>query len=192
MTLRLNNQEVLGQEMKINIKLPFGDSDLSGQGSGTDTAEQGMKAKELTVSMLIRFDKVEWLTSLTDLAESLEENGSRTIYRIGNDAAEAMKFYQAKFTGEVNLTEQESINAWSVTFTLTEVLSVPERKAQRDEIKPAKQQTVNNNDGDTSTGDDPNIPPNTDLTMVEQFLKYADNALGAGFNFFEDEKEDQA
>lgn len=192
MTLRLNNQEVLGQEMKINIKLPFGDSDLSGQGSGTDTAEQGMKAKELTVSMLIRFDKVEWLTSLTDLAESLEENGSRTIYRIGNDAAEAMKFYQAKFTGEVNLTEQESINAWLVSFTLTEVLSVPERKAQRDEIKPAKQQTVNNNNGETSTGDNPNIPPNTDLTMVEQFLKYADDALGAGFNFFEDEKEDQA
>ncbi|MFH0274882.1 baseplate complex protein [Vibrio jasicida] len=184
MTLELNNQKIRGKEIRINIKLPFGDSDLSGTGSGTDSAEEGTKAKEMTVNMLVPFDSPEWLTELVDLAESTDENGARTVYRIGNDAAKAMKFYQAKFTGEVNINEQEQTNAWLVNFAMKEKLSVPERKQQREPMPAAAQQTQGNNTEDSVDND--NIPPETKFTGFERFLKYTDDALGG---YWDEEEE---
>lgn len=57
MTLQLNQQSIPGQDIKVTIKLPFGDSDLSGQSSSTTSAETGTKAKELTVSLIVPFEK---------------------------------------------------------------------------------------------------------------------------------------
>ncbi|PMT73896.1 adenine glycosylase [Vibrio parahaemolyticus] len=184
MTLQLNNQEINGKEIRINIKLPFGDSDLSGTGSGTDSAEEGTKAKEMTVNLLVPFEHSEWLTDLVELAEATDENGARTVYRIGNDAAKAMKFYQAKFTGELNIAEQDQTMAWRVNFTLTEKLSVPERKQQREPIKAAAQQTQGENTNEVIESD--SIPPNTQLTDFERILQYTDDALGG---FWDDDEE---
>lgn len=184
MTLRLNNEEILGKEFNVNIKLPFADSDMSGQSSSTDSAEQGMKAKELTVSYIVPFDDSDYLTQITNLAEAVDDQTSRrTTYRIGHDAAKAIGFYLAKFTGELNIQEMTDIQGWTVTFTMKEKLSVPERKGQRVSLSPAQQQTRS---GDTETGitapDNEALPPNTNLTDTERFFKNIDDSLGDYMN----------
>lgn len=184
MTLRLNNEEILGKEFNVNIKLPFADSDMSGQSSSTDSAEQGTKAKELTVSYVVPFDDSDYLTRIAGLAEAVDEKtGRRTTYRIGHDAAEAIGFYQAKFSGELNIQEMTDIQGWTVTFTMKEKLSVPERKGQRVSLSPAQQQTRG---GDTETGtatpDNDALPPSTSLTDTERFFKNIDESLGEYMN----------
>lgn len=175
MTLQLNDKLLMGQDIKVAIKLQFGDSDLSGQGSGTESAETGTKAKQLTVSLIVPFEKIDWLTQIVTLAEATDKaSGARVVYRVGYDAARAIKLYQAKFVGELNITELDDTQGWLVSFTMQELLSVPERKAQRDAILPAKQQ----GGGDIVAGvDNPNIPPNTELTGFESVLKYIDTAV---------------
>lgn len=185
MTLRLNNQQIKGKELKVNIKLPFGDADMSGTGSGTDAAEEGMKAKEMTVNLLIPYENPEWLSDLVNLAESVDENGSRTVYRIGHDAANAMKFYQAKFVGEVGVNEQQDSMAWLVNFFLKEKLSVPERKEQREPLEPAQQQSLTENS--EPTAEDENIPPNTQLSTLSRLFTYLD---GQAADLFTPSEED--
>lgn len=184
MTLRLNNKEIQGKEIEINLKMPFGDADLSGTGSGTDSAEEGTKAKEMTVNFLIPYKYPEWLTDLITLAESTESNGSRTVYRIGYDGAQAMKFYQAKFVGEVNVSEQKDTSAWRVNFSMKEKLSVPERQNQRNPLPPAQQQTQSENQEPVAESED--IPPQTQLTEVERMFQYMDSQLAGVMNTPED------
>lgn len=176
MTLQLNQQAIPGQEIKVTIKVNYGDTDLSGQGDSTDTAETGIKAKTLLCSLVVPFDQPQWLTTISTLGENTDkETGRRVIYRIGHDAANAIKFYEGKFSGELNITELEDTQAWQVSFTLREHLSVPERKAQREVIVPATQQ--GGDTGVTSTEDD-QIPPNTQLSNIERILAYTDDKLG--------------
>lgn len=178
MSLRLNNKMVNGKEMNISIKLPFNDSDLSGQGSGTETAETGTKAKEMTVSLIVPFESAQWLTEITEFAEAIDKTtGRRLVYRIGNEAASAMKFYLASFSGELNVVELTDPLAWKVSFSMREKLSVPERKQQRNELAPAQQQSLGG-DADIDTEESDNIPPNTNLSNFERTLAYMDSKLG--------------
>lgn len=181
MTLQLNQQSIPGQDIKVTIKLPFGDSDLSGQSSSTTSAETGTKAKELSASLIVPFEKKEWLTTIDILAEAQDKTtGARTVYRVGHDAANAIKFYEAKFSGELTIRELEDTQGWQVGFMMKEHLSVPERKSQRESIKPAKQQ---GGGGDVTLDekitDKPDIPPNTELSTVEKILSMANNAFGS-------------
>lgn len=177
MTLQLNQKPILGKEIIVTVKVHYGDSDLSGQGNSTETAETGIKAKQLHCSLLIPFSNPEWLSDLNSLGESTDnETGSRTIYRIGHDAANAIKFYEGKFTGELNIVQMEDILAWQVTFNIHEHLSVPERKSQREDIAPAQQQG-----GDVgvvvSDGSD-KIPPNTQISNFTRILEHTGGSLG--------------
>lgn len=192
MTLRLNNQALSGKEFNVNIKLPFGDSDMSGKSSGTDSAEQGIKAKELTVSYVIPFDHSDYLTQITSLAEALDTTtGRRVIYRIGHDAAEAMHFYQAKFSGELNIQEMTDIQGWTITFTMKEKLSVPERKGQRDNLPAAQQQTREGDAGTDDGEDNDDLPPNTGLTGTERFFKRINDWLGSDEEEEEEKKKEE-
>ena len=181
MTLQLNQQSVPGQDIKVTIKLPFGDSDLSGQSSSTTSAETGTKAKELSVSLIVPFENKEWLTAIDILAEAQDKTiGARTVYRVGHDAANAIKFYEAKFSGELTIRELEDTQGWQVGFMMKEHLSVPERKSQREPIKPAKQQGGGGDVAlDKKITDNPDIPPNTELSAVEKILSMANNAFGS-------------
>ncbi|WP_279145993.1 adenine glycosylase [Photobacterium carnosum] len=181
MTLQLNQQSVPGQDIKVTIKLPFGDSDLSGQSSSTTSAETGTKAKELSVSLIVPFENKEWLTAIDILAEAQDKTtGARTVYRVGHDAANAIKFYEAKFSGELTIRELEDTQGWQVGFMMKEHLSVPERKSQREPIKPAKQQGGGGDVVlDKKITDNPDIPPNTELSAVEKILSMANNAFGS-------------
>ena len=181
MTLQLNQQSVPGQDIKVTIKLPFGDSDLSGQSSSTTSAETGTKAKELSVSLIVPFENKEWLTAIDILAEAQDKTtGARTVYRVGHDAANAIKFYEAKFSGELTIRELEDTQGWQVGFMMKEHLSVPERKSQREPIKPAKQQGGGGDVAlDKKITDNPDIPPNTEFSAVEKILSMANNAFGS-------------
>ena len=181
MTLQLNQQSVPGQDIKVTIKLPFGDSDLSGQSSSTTSAETGTKAKELSVSLIVPFENKEWLTAIDILAEAQDKTtGARTVYRVGHDAANAIKFYEAKFSRELTIRELEDTQGWQVGFMMKEHLSVPERKSQREPIKPAKQQGGGGDVAlDKKITDNPDIPPNTELSAVEKILSMANNAFGS-------------
>ncbi|MCD9474076.1 adenine glycosylase [Photobacterium phosphoreum] len=177
MTLQLNQQSIPGLDIKVTIKLPFGDSDLSGQSSNTTSAETGTKAKELTVSLIVPFEKKAWLTEIDRLAEAINKTtGARTVYRIGHDAANAIKFYEAKFSQELTIRELNDTQGWQVGFVMKEHLSVPERKSQREPIKPAKQQGGEGKSIDHK--ENPDIPPNTELSTFEKILSMADNVLG--------------
>lgn len=188
MTLQLNQQSIPGQDIKVTIKLPFGDSDLSGQSSSTTSAETGTKAKELTVSLIVPFEKKEWLTAIDGFAEALDKTtGARTVYRIGHDAANAIKFYEGKFSGELTIRELDDTQGWQVGFMMKEHLSVPERKSQREAIKPARQQ---GGGGDiANNNDNPAIPPNTEMSAFETFLSYTNEWLGGAMSDDEDETE---
>ncbi|WP_394166118.1 adenine glycosylase [Photobacterium piscicola] len=181
MTLQLNQQSVPGQDIKVTIKLPFGDSDLSGQSSSTTSAETGTKAKELSVSLIVPFENKEWLTTIDILAEAQDKTtGARTVYRVSHDAANAIKFYEAKFSGELTIRELEDTQGWQVGFMMKEHLSVPERKSQREPIKPAKQQGGGGDVAlDKKITDNPDIPPNTELSAMEKILSMANNAFGS-------------
>lgn len=177
MTLQLNQQSIPGADIDVTIKQKFGDADLSGQSSSTSSAETGNKAKELHVSITVPFEKKEWLSQINTLSEATnKDTGSRVVYRIGHDAANAIKFYEAKFFGELNIRQLKETQAWNVTFMMKEHLSVPERKSQREPVKAAKQQ---GGGGDTPVNNENiDIPPNTELSTIEKIMSYANDALG--------------
>ncbi|MCD9521061.1 adenine glycosylase [Photobacterium phosphoreum] len=189
MTLQLNQQIIPGHNVKVTIKLPFGDNDLSGQSSSTTSAETGTKAKELTVSLIVPFEKKAWLTDINRLAEAVTQTtGARVIYRISHDAANAIKFYQGKFSGELTLRELDETQGWLVEFMIKEHLSVPERKSQREVITPAKQQG-----GDViNVQEELDIPPNTDLSAMEKILSKVNDLFGSAFGSDEDETKKES
>ena len=159
MTLSLDDTRVRGKNLKTRIKLSFADKDISGSADATTSAELGTKAKMLTVELLIPFERALWLSQITELAEAKDGSGQRKTYRIINDAANAMHFYQGKFANELTVDEQSELDVWRVSFSMREVLSVPERKAQRESL-PAAQQQSRTNDGVTVT-QSADLPPDT-------------------------------
>ncbi|MBP3140145.1 DNA-binding protein [Aliivibrio fischeri] len=130
--LTLNGEFFALTSMRVEVSMELKDQDMSGQSSGTDTAEQGDKGKKLSISGLIPFSQTDTLTRLYQLASAKDERKNRVIYRIGHDIAKALKIRQIKFTGRINATEHDSLLAWNVSFELREHNSVAEQKENRD------------------------------------------------------------
>lgn len=128
--LTLNGETVKMLNLKVEAVLPFKDKDQSGQTSGTQKSEGGIKAKELNVTGTVPFRNVEFLTRIFELAEGVDGGGAQTVYRVSNFTAAAINMRQATFTGRVSAPESDSLRAWSVSFTLREYSSVPEKKSQ--------------------------------------------------------------
>lgn len=124
--------------MRAEMSLELKDQDMSGQSSSTDTSEQGDKGKKLSISGRIPFTDVDSLTQIYTLASAKDEDtNERKIYRIGNDTAKALKIRNVKFTGSITAREDESLQAWNISFVLREHNSIAEQKEQR-----AKEQTI--------------------------------------------------
>ncbi|MEZ9340665.1 adenine glycosylase, partial [Vibrio splendidus] len=107
-------------------------------------------------------------------------NQARTIYRISNKTAEALKMRQVKFQGSIRAEEQDTHRQWSVSFELVEHLSVPERVEQRQPDKPAAQQKVQGVNTPVDAGQSDDVPPGTEveLTLLMRVLHATENALG--------------
>lgn len=172
--LTLNAQKILLKALRITASQELATEDASGQSSSTDAAETGMKAKMLSVTGFIPFTDVANLTNLFKLAEATE-GGARVTYRIANRTAEALGVKQVKFSSSIEAVEQETTRQWSISFTLAEVRSVPQKKEERTPKPAAAQQGAT---GQTAAAEE-NAPPQTEvpLTGLTAWLKSVDNSL---------------
>ena len=141
-TLALNGEAIPLKNMRVTLTQQFQDKDQSGQTSATTKSEQGVKGKELRVSGEIPFKSREVLTRIFELATATDSS-QRQTYRVAHEMARAVNFREAKFTGTVDAPQQDGKMAWLITFTLTEHISVQEkREARADSKTTAKKQTA--------------------------------------------------
>ncbi|RKJ84407.1 hypothetical protein D6R50_06500 [Aeromonas veronii] len=174
--LTLDGEPIAMKSMRISLSMQFKDADQSGQTSSTGNAEQGTKAKELSVSGLVPFKDEKALGRLFELADAKADGGQRHVYRVGSLLAKSVKIRQATFSGSISATEQEGLLAWQVQLTLREYNSVPEKREARapesaaavgagtqgaSEAKPSEQ----------AQGDE-------ELGQFERLVKQADSAIG--------------
>ena len=139
--LTLNGEAVILSNMTLTPSMSFKESDQSGQSSSTNTAEQGIKGKELKVSGLISYKNQAQLTRLFTLAEALDASGSLQRYRVGSAVSLAINLREATFSGTIEAAPAQGKMAWQVSFTLKEKSSVPEKKAARVKSPPTSKQT---------------------------------------------------
>ncbi len=66
------------------------------------------------------------LSRLFQLANATDSGGKRTVPC--NNVARAVNLREATFSGTLDAPPQDGRMSWAVTFTLTEFLSVPEKK----------------------------------------------------------------
>ncbi|EQA2400212.1 hypothetical protein ACXZ3X_001142 [Escherichia coli] len=176
--LTLNGETVKMLNLKVEAVLPFKDKDQSGQTSGMQKSEGGIKAKELNVTGTVPFRNVEFLTRIFELAEGVDGGGAQTVYRVSNFTAAAINMRQATFTGRVSAPESDSLRAWNVSFTLREYSSVPEKKESNIFSKlpgVTKQTTPGVTTPGASGGD--GTTPDTEMSSSDKFWKKIDDWL---------------
>lgn len=178
--LTLNGETVKMLNLKVEAVLPFKDKDQSGQTSGTQKSEGGIKAKELNVTGTVPFRNVEFLTRIFELAEGVDGGGAQTVYRVSNFTAAAINMRQATFTGRVSAPESDSLRAWNVSFTLREYSSVPEKKESNifSKLPGVTKQTtpgVTTPGAGASGGD--GTTPDTEMSSSDKFWKKIDDWL---------------
>lgn len=172
--MRLDTYKVPDANLKISAQLPMPQADISGGSSSTSTVSMGQKAKKLSVALTIAFKDANLLTELIGIAEQTDDAGDARVWQIIDPLAKAMQIRQVKFTDALRVTEADSLQAWSVTFSLVEHNSVPEKKEARRTPEPVAESA------------DPGVPVATESTPqtaapelngVEKYLKQLDNAL---------------
>lgn len=171
--LTLDGQRLVGNEIKVQITYTIETDDLSGQGSSTADADTGHKAQLIRIRMLISQSNPDNLSTIRQLAGKLDEDGSRHIYTIVNDTAEAMDIRQVAFFGEMAVREDNTLKAWRVTFQLKEHRSVAEKQQEKQDAKTKAEvaQTT------TTAQDVPQAEEQPELTGLEQFLAKGESWL---------------
>lgn len=138
--LALNGAPIYLHNILMTVSVKREEKDMSGQKSSTKKSDKGVKAKELSVTGFIPYNRKEWLTQLFNLAESEDGKGEQSKYRVSCTVAEAVNMREVQFSGEVSATEQNGQLGWAISFTLREVNSVAEKKDQRKKKPKAKVQ----------------------------------------------------
>lgn len=141
--LVLNGTPIYLNNILMSVSVKREEKDMSGQKSSTKKSDKGVKAKELSVTGFIPYNRKEWLTQLFNLAEAETGKGEQTKYRVSCTVAEAVNMREVQFSGEVSATEQNGQLGWSISFRLREVNSVAEKKDQRRQKPKAKAQGEN-------------------------------------------------
>ncbi len=113
----------------------FQDKDQSGQSSSTAVAEQGIKPKELRITGILPLRNTGVFAPFA-LAEA-KENGNLKRHRVANLTAQAINFRIGTFTNSIDASKIEGKQAWQITFTLREHLSVSEKREARANSKVA-------------------------------------------------------
>lgn len=176
-TLALNGEGIPLQNMSVTLSMAFQDKDQGGQTSSTAKAEQGVKGKELRVTGLIPFTSQDVLKRIFELAIAQGSDGQRVRYRVAHETARAVGMREAMFTGTIDAPKQDGKMAWIVTFTLTEQMSVPEKREERAASKTtATKQTAGSAAGGSGTAAAEDA---TKMTWFEEkVLKPVNDSLG--------------
>ncbi|VVT52948.1 hypothetical protein UYSO10_4467 [Kosakonia radicincitans] len=174
-TLALNGEAIPLKGIRVTLSQQFPDKDQSGQTSATSKAEQGAKGKELRINGEIAFKDVAVLRRLFQLANATDSGGKRVVYRVANDVARAVNLREATFSGTIDAPQQDGRMSWAVTFTLSEQLSVAEKKeAARTTRKTSTAQTAGGSGSGTDAAEDAEK-----MTWFERkVLKPVNDALG--------------
>ena len=122
--LTINATKIILKSLRITASQELATEDASGQSSPFTDKQQ--------------------LTNLFKLAEATE-SGARVIYRISNKTAEALGVKQVRFASKIEAVEQQTTRQWSVSFTLQEYRSVPQKVEERQPDAVANQQGANTN-----------------------------------------------
>lgn len=181
MSLYLNKIRIPGHDQKMSVSLTLAGKDMSGTGSHTARAETGDKAKEITVSAMIRYLDSKDLKQIVGLAEAKNAKGERTIYNIVNVTANTMGIRQVCFDGDVTAREEDKTEMWNVSFKLIEYNSVAEKKEHRKAKSKVRTQTAKGTKVVAKKGKTPATPsdPNSkdSLAGFEKVLKGAEAKL---------------
>lgn len=176
-TLALNGEAIQLKNMRVTVTQQFQDKDQSGQTSATTKSEQGTKGKELRVSGEVPFKNKAILRRIFELAGATGADGQRQKYRVAHEQARAVNFREAVFSGTLDAPQQDGKMSWLVTFTLTEHISVQEKREARATSKTtAKKQVAGGagHSGGQSAGED-----EEKMTWFERkVLKPVNDALG--------------
>ncbi|HBL6727548.1 TPA: hypothetical protein LSG62_000272 [Serratia liquefaciens] len=178
--LALDGEAIPMKSIKVSPKMTIETKDKSGQSSSTTQSENGVKAKELSVSGLVDFKDKALLSRIFALAEAKGSGGEGRRYRIANPAAQAINMRQGMFTGSIEATEQTDKLAWQVSFTLTEQLSTAEKSKGRKAANAPGSTTKTQSAGGTAAApSDDAAEQEKELTGFEKILKKVDDQLGA-------------
>ncbi|HFJ4332278.1 hypothetical protein [Serratia liquefaciens] len=178
--LALDGEAIPMKSIKVSPKMTIETKDKSGQSSSTTQSENGVKAKELSVSGLVDFKDKALLSRIFTLAEAKGSGGEGRRYRIANPVAQAINMRQGMFTGSIEATEQTDKLAWQVSFTLTEQLSTAEKSKGRKAVNaPGNTTKTQSAGGTTAAPSDTADEQEKELTGFEKILKKVDDQLGA-------------
>ncbi|GDX05720.1 hypothetical protein [Buttiauxella sp. A111] len=176
-TLALNGEAIPLQNMRVTISMQFQDKDQSGQTSATTKSEQGIKGKELRVVGEVPFKKPEILKRIFELASARDGAGKLQTYRVAHDVARAVNLREATFTGTLDAPQNDGKMSWLVTFTLSEHVSVQEKREAR-----ASAKTTARKQGAANSGNPAGQPAGEDAEKLTWFeskvLKPVNDALG--------------
>ncbi|EPG9693452.1 hypothetical protein L9F39_000810 [Klebsiella aerogenes] len=180
-TLALNGEAIPLKNMRVTLTQQFQDKDQSGQTSATTKSEQGIKGKELRVSGEIPFKSPEVLKRIFDLASATGSDGQRQKYRVAHEMARAVNFREATFTGTLDAPQQDGKMSWLVTFTLTEHVSVQEKREARATSKTTAKKQMAGNAGNAGKGGGGQDAAEDEAKMTwfeRKVLKPVNDALG--------------
>lgn len=133
--MMLDDYTLPGFGLTVSASMEIRSEELSGETSGTDQADKGVKPKTLSVALSIRFTEESDLTKLTRLAEGKDANGEMAVYDITNGLANAMGIRQVKFSDNYSAKPASGLRKWDVSFTLKEHRSIPEMAEARQASK---------------------------------------------------------
>lgn len=133
--LQLDDFTLPGHGLAVSSNMEIRTEELSGETSGTDEADKGVKPKTLTVTLSIRYTEKTDLTKLTRIAEAKGANGEMKVYSITHETANALGIRQVKFTDNYTVKPGGTLKKWDVSFTLKEYKSIPEMAEQREKPK---------------------------------------------------------
>lgn len=168
--MRIGDFTVPGTDRYVSGGFDYANDSLSGESSGTETVNKGIKPKSFTVSLKIAYENASDLTDLVRVAESVGGQGSQTIYDIVDETINAFNVRRVRFDRNFRASENESINAWDISFSLTEYSSTSEKVESR--ITPVESAQV-------ATAGTP-LPFNIETGLTsdyEALLMYSTNTL---------------
>ncbi len=121
------------RDIDVRLTLEMPNDDASGKTSSTETLSGGTKPKRISVSCTLPMKQAELLTELIRLAESIESDGSRTVYTVSDTTADAADIREVIFHDRLDVRKRDGLMAWQIAFVLREHKSVPEVKEQRNQ-----------------------------------------------------------
>ena len=175
--LLLDDYTVPGFGLTTSLTLPIKDEDASGDSSSTSKAEKGKKGKKLEVKTKIRFKDEDKLTEFMALAESMSKGDGR-LFIITNRIANAAGMRQGRFSGDVKIDPQEGLAMWTISFSLAEHKSVPERAEEREATPAVAAQQNNGAKVDAAAAPEGSTGETEQLDIFQRTLKKVNDWWG--------------